>query len=235
MAIYSEDTIYGINVALNEAKLLGVEFHQDKEAVAVSFAPLAIDENGQLPADNRVLFVFSPVGKFVASYRLGRWDDSTAPTVKFEPKQIFDKIEEFGHRSIYGWEFIDCNRKSESWLDKLSFEYISVDKHGREHSIELFQEGVDKHIDVKIWFDEFEIFTPKYDKVEIQAFIDNGKRAWDGIYYGNASDIFGIYPLKANTILSKSTGENAVNNTGTRFHVKPKHHKFKELWRKLWK
>lgn len=62
MATYSDDIINGINVALNEATLLGVEFHRDKEIVAVSFAPVAIDENGQVPTDNRVQFVFKPVG-----------------------------------------------------------------------------------------------------------------------------------------------------------------------------
>ena len=52
MATYSDDIINGINVALNEATLLGVEFHRHKEIVAVTFAPVAIDENGQVPAES---------------------------------------------------------------------------------------------------------------------------------------------------------------------------------------
>lgn len=236
MATYPEDIINGINVALNEATLLGIEFHRDKEIVAVTFAPVAIDENGQIPADNRVQFVFKPIGKFIASYRLGHWDDKTAPTIKFEPEQILEKVEEFGHCSIYGWEFIDCKKESDySWLDKLSFDFNSENNHGRQHSIELFQEGGDKHIDIKIWFDEFEIFTPNYDKVEFQAFIDNGKRGWDGIYNGNASDKFGIYPLKDDTKISQPTSEHTVNNTGTRIHGQPKQNRLKELWSKIWK
>lgn len=75
--------------------------------------------------------------------------------MKFEPEQILEKVEEYGHGSIFGWEFIDCKKESDySGLDKLSFEYNSVDNYGREHSIELFQEGCDKHIDIKIWFEE---------------------------------------------------------------------------------
>jgi len=197
MATYSEYIINGTNLALNEATLLGVEFHRDKEIVVASLKPVAIDQNGHVPTDNRVQFVFKPVGKFIASYRLGHWNDKTAPLIKFEPEEILEKVEQFGHCPIYGWEFIDCKEESDcSWLDKLSFDFNSLNNHGREHSIELFQEGGDKHIDIKIWFDEFEIYNPKYEKVELQTFIDNGKRGWDAVYNGNASDTFGIYPLK---------------------------------------
>ena len=234
MATYSEEIINGTNVALNEATLLGIQFNRDKEIVAVGFAPVAIDENGQVPADNRVQFVFKPVGKFIASYRLGHWDDKTAPTIKFEPEQIFEKVEEFGHSPIYGWEFIDCKKESNnSWLDKLSFEFNAENNQGRQHSIDLFQEYGDKHIDIKIWFDEFEIYTPQYDKIEFQTFIDNGKRGWDGIYNGKASDSFGIYPLKDNTKFTPPT-RNAINESGRIIERQPKQKLITKLWRKLW-
>jgi len=234
MATYSEEIVNGINVALNEATLLGVEFHRDKEIVAVSFSPVAIDENGQVPSDNRIQFIFKPVGKFIASYRLGHWDDKAAPTIMFEPEQILEKVEEFGHCSIYGWEFIDCKKESDySWLDKLSFDFNSPNTEGRQHSIELFQEGCGKHIDIKIWFDEFEIYTSTYDKIEFQTFIDNGKRGWDGIYNGNASDSFGIYPVKDDTKISAAT-RNAVNDNGRIIEGKPKQNIMTKFWRKLW-
>ena len=43
-----------------------------------SFLPVAIDKSEQVPADSRVQFVFKPIGKFIASYRLGHWDDKAA-------------------------------------------------------------------------------------------------------------------------------------------------------------
>ncbi|MBN8699578.1 MAG: hypothetical protein J0L54_08185 [Chitinophagales bacterium] len=195
MATFSQDIIDGINLALNEATILGVEFQKEKEIVVVTFSPVALDINGQVPTDNRVQFVFKPIGKFIASYRLGRWDDKSAQVVKFEPEQILEKVEEFKHVSIYGWEFINCNDENH-WLDRLSFDFNSENQHGRQNTIDLFQDGGNKHIDMKIWFDDFEIVNPKYEKIELQTFIDNGKRGWDGIYYGNASDKFGIYPAK---------------------------------------
>ena len=229
----SEETLYGLNVALNEATLLGIEFHRDKEIVAVSFAPVAIDNKGQVPEDNRVQFVFKPVGKFIASYRLGHWDDKTAPTVKFEPDEILEKVEEFGHCAIYGWEFFDCKNESDySWLDKLSFDFNSTNNHGRQHSIELFQEGGDKHIDIKIWFDEFEIFNPKFDRIDIQTFIDNGKRGWDGIYNGNASTTFNIFPLKGDNENSQAT-KNTVKESGIIIEGKKEQSTINKLWKKL--
>ena len=228
----SEETLYGLNVALNEATLLGIEFHRDKETVAVSFAPVAVDINGQVPEDNRVQFVFKPDGKFIASYRLGHWDDKTAPTVKFEPENIFEKVQEFGHCAIYGWEFIDCKKQSnDNWQDRLSFSFDSPNKQGRQHTIDLFQEGGDKHIDIKIWFDELEIFNPKYEKIEFQTFIDNGKRGWDGVYDGTTSDKFHIYPA-ATAKLDFETKE-TNNNSGTILEGKKEQSTISKLWTKL--
>ena len=161
------------------------------------FSPIALDESGQIPEENRVQFIFKPIGKFIASYRLGDWNDRTAPVIEFEPNQILEKVKEFGGCPIYGREFFDCKQESDyDWLNKLSFEYKSPNNHGYQHSIELFQAGANMSIDIKFWFDEFELFTPKYEKIELQAFINNGKRGWDGIYDGTASDKFFIYPYK---------------------------------------
>jgi hypothetical protein len=33
-----------------------------------------MDKDGNVPEDNRLLFIFKPVGRFVASYRKGHWD-----------------------------------------------------------------------------------------------------------------------------------------------------------------
>jgi hypothetical protein len=195
METFTEDIIDGINLALNEATILGIEFQKEKEIVTVTFSPVALDDNGEIPTDNRVKFVFKPVGKFIASYRLGRWDDKSAQVVKFDPEQIFEKVEEFKHLSIYGWEFINCKNEN-AWFDKLSFDFNSEKSQGRRNTIDLFQDGGNKHIDIKIWFDDFEIFNAKHEKIELQTFIVNGKRGWDGIYNGNSSDKFGIYPAK---------------------------------------
>ena len=47
-----------IGLALNEATMLGVEFDKEKNLVACSFALVAMDKDGNVPEDNRFLFIF---------------------------------------------------------------------------------------------------------------------------------------------------------------------------------
>ena len=81
-----EELRHKIGLSLNEATILGVEFDEEKKLVSVSFAVIAMDKNGNVPNDNRLLFIFKPVGRFIASYRKGHWDDKNATIEKFEPK-----------------------------------------------------------------------------------------------------------------------------------------------------
>ena len=67
------------------------------------------------------------------------------------------------------------------------------------------------------------LYLTKYNSnnemIELQTFIENGKRAWDGIYNGNASDKFGIYPVNNNTeIPPTETNQNPIT----------------KIWKKLW-
>jgi hypothetical protein len=196
--LFTTEIKQGINIALNEAQILGIEFDKDKEIVAVTFAPIAIDQDGKVPTDNRVQFVFNPVGRFVASYKTGRWDDDNAKILKFEPQDIFNKVQEFNHSPIYGWKFIDVDDKEfNKWKNKLSFDYTSNQHNGLRHTINLFQDGNSKTINIKIWFDNFEIFDSNYNKINLETFIENGKRGWDAVYgHDPAAKGFGIFPIK---------------------------------------
>jgi hypothetical protein len=220
-----EELKHKIGLALNEATILGVEFDEEKRLVSVSFAVVAMDKNGNVPDDNRLLFVFKPVGRFIASYRNGHWDDKNANIEKFEPKDILEIIQRFKGQAIYGWEFVNCGDKDfDTWKDRLSFDYSTGDNIGLTNTIDLFQEGGDKHIDFRIWFDDFEILTPKYDKVELQDFIDNGKRGWDAVYENNEKmGNFGIIP---------ATTENAQKLQKT-FSEMTNEQKLKNWWTKL--
>jgi hypothetical protein len=92
-------------VALNEAQLLGIEFNKDRELIAATFSPVVVARDGTIPADKRVQFLFAPIGRFIASYRLGRWNDENAKVKEFEPERIFDEVKEFGCLPIYGWNY----------------------------------------------------------------------------------------------------------------------------------
>lgn len=217
-----------IGIALNEATLLGVEFDEGKSLVACSFAVIAMNKDGNVLQDNRLLFIFKPVGRFVASYRNGRWDDKNAIVEKFAPKDILEVVQRFHGQAIYGWDFINCGDKDfDSWKDRLSFDYSTGDNIGLTNTIDLFQEDIDKHIDLRIWFDDFEILTPTYNKIELKDFIENGKRGWDAIYENNEKmGNFGIIPAtkenkqKLKTAINNLTGEQQPINWWTKFKDK---------------
>jgi hypothetical protein len=179
--------------------LLGIEFNKKKEAIAATFSPVALTPDGAISSDNRVQFVFSPIGRFIASYRLGQWNDENAKVKEFEPEQIFDEVKEFGQLPIYGWKFIDAGDDAYSaWSDRLSFDYKSRHPHGLRHTIDLFQDGLRERIDMRIWFDDLQLFSPKYENIELKDFINNGKRGWDAVHTRkDVSEKYGIYTTKS--------------------------------------
>jgi len=225
-----EDLRHKIGLALNEATILGVEFEKEKNIVSVSFAVISMDKYGNVPEDNRLLFIFKSIGRFVASFRNGHWDDNNATVEKFDPENILEIIQRFRGQAIYGWDFINIGDDDfNNWKDKLSFDYFREDGQGFTNTIDLFQEGGNIHIDLRIWFDDFEILTPKYEKVELEDFIENGKRGWDAIYGNNTKmDNFGIIPAtteneqKLKTTIENFTSEQKPRNWLTKIIEKLK-------------
>ncbi|MCW7494671.1 hypothetical protein ND861_18605 [Leptospira sp. 2 VSF19] len=185
-----------IDLAFNEATLLGIEFKKEKSIVACTFDLITMNKNGEVPKDKRLLFIFKSVGRFVASLRNARWDDSTAKAEIFDYHNIGEVVQKFGARSIYGWEFINRgNEIYDTWKDRLSFDFNSNHTSGLTNTIDLFQENYNKHIDIRIWFDSFDILTPNYESVELEEFLENGKRGWEAIYSNNPRmQSFGIFP-----------------------------------------
>ncbi len=214
-----------IGIALNEAILLGVEFNREKNTVGCSFSLVAMDQDENVPEDNRLLFIFKPVGRFVASYRKKNLEDEKSIIEKFEPESILEVIKKFKGLPIYGWDFI--NRGDEdynTWKELLSFDYSTINVSGMTNTIDLFQDGLNEYIDIRVWFDDFEIFTPKYEPVRLEQFLENGKRGWDAIYANNHKmNNYGIIP---------ATIENKQNLKKT-FAGLQGRQPLKSLWAKL--
>lgn len=223
-----EELRHRIGLALNEATLLGVEYNKEKNLVDCSFALIAMDKDGNVPEDNRLLFIFKPVGRFAASLQNGHWDNKNAEVEKFEPENILEIIQSFKGRSIYGWDFINCGDKDfDTWKDRLSFDYTTGDNIGLTNTIDLFQEGGNRYIDLRIWFDDFEIFTPTYEPVDLEEFLENGKRGWAAVYANNDKmSNFGIIPAtaeneqKLKTAITNLTGEQQPKSWWTKLKDK---------------
>ena len=170
-----------INLALNEATIIGFDFDENKRIVCVTFFPIAIQENGTIPEDNRFLFVFRNVGRLAASLTL----DNGEPAIIFKPNELADKMDEYRYGSIYGWEFID-NKEGlfETWEDNKSFDLVLNNSFAEQHTVDLFQEDNYSHksIILRIWFDYIDIFDSNLQKFDMQLFAENGKRGWTKLY-----------------------------------------------------
>jgi hypothetical protein len=172
----------GLNLALNEAIIVGLDFDEKFRTIYVTFYPVAVQQDRTIPKDNRFLFAFKNVGRLASSLTL----QPETKAIKFDTSELSDKMSEFKNESLYGWEFIDNGEDLifKQWKDNVSFDKIFIDTFEKQHTIDLFQEDKysKKTIDVRIWFDKIEIFDSDLKPFEAQTFIDNGKRGWDKLY-----------------------------------------------------
>jgi hypothetical protein len=172
------------DIALNEATIHGVEFIKEQRTVGCTFGLVSMNEDGKISEDNRLLFILKPIGRIAASLTHKITEKSSETVEKFESDKLFEKVKEFGNQPIYGWDFINSGDEAfEKWSNKLSFDFNYMDKNGLTNTLDLFQEGYgESSIDIRVWFDNIEIFTPSYKSVSIDTFLNNGKRGWDAIY-----------------------------------------------------
>ena len=181
----NNETKRGIGVALNEATLLGAEVSRERRQAAVTFAVLSLPDDGaEPPEDSRVSLSLSRVGRVVASLRRSRWDDDSASAVPFSLGDLLATVQSFGGSPVYGWEFIDIEKGFAGWSGRLSLDE-RLGEGGDTHSLTIFQEGVDRHLDVRIWFDHLRVLRPDHTEIPVEDFIAGGKRWWDGLYSGD--------------------------------------------------
>jgi len=93
--------------------------------------------------------------------------------------EILRVVQSFGGLPIYGWEFFDtADVEVQRWGDRLSLDW-RVGADGTSHSVRFFQEGVDRHLDLIVWFDEFVVRDSAGFEISIPEFVGAGKRWWD--------------------------------------------------------
>lgn len=190
------EQIHGLGIALNEATLLGIEVNKERRIVVVAFVVHMLPKQASSPQEAQVLFVFSSVERVAASLRLGRWDDLKAEVVKFPVGELLTVVQSFGGLPIYGWNFFDVHDEDfPRWSNRLSFDwrYGALDS---KHSLTVFQEGKEKHLDVCLWFDSFVIKDAQGQNLPLEKFIAGGRRWWDGLFNrDHRTDGQGIFPV----------------------------------------
>lgn len=174
----------GLNVAFNESKLNYIDITQEIVVVILDF--LGMDTNNEFPEDSRVKIIFKPYGRIAISSRKGEWDDAQAEIVELDENELNDYFSDLKLDSMYGWEFINIGGKNfEKWSDKLSLDKQTSSEWNKMNTIDLFGEqyGPDAiTIDVRIWFDSFEVFGFDGKKMTTQEFIEKGQSGWNQLY-----------------------------------------------------
>ena len=198
----TEEHKAGLNIAFNESTLLGAEIVPERSLVAVTLDVLSLPPEGPPSDDRRIQMILHPVGRVAASLRLGHWDDDDAKVVPFEAEALLSIVEGF-KSAIYGWEFFDVEAGFDNWRDRLSLDYRSGDD-GNSHSITLFQEDANRHLDLRIWFDQLQLKNPDGQELDVSEVIAGGTRWWDDLYAGGErSRGEGIYPLAEDSVNRK--------------------------------
>lgn len=193
--VIDEELRHRIGLALNEATLHDIKLDKKNSIVTCVFSLITLDKYEKLPDENRFQLVFKPVGRFIASYK--KDVDGSEELQKFEPEGISDVIQSFDKQQIYGWDFVNIEEEFfDKWKDELSFDYSVSAEVGMANTIYLFQEYWKQDIDIRIWFDDFEIFNSKNEQVQLEEFLENGKRGWNAIYRGEGRGRgFGVVPI----------------------------------------
>lgn len=174
----------GIDMALNEATLVGVEVDPLTRVAGLTFSVLSLPASGPPPSDTRVQILLGTVGRVAASLRAGTWDDSSAGALAFQLSELLQVVESFGGGAIYGEEFLDVHdAQIQSWTGRVSLDLTFGKRDGLTHSISLFQEeGSSRYLDLIIWFDQLTIFDPQGREIAVSEFALGGRRWWDAFY-----------------------------------------------------
>jgi hypothetical protein len=193
------EPLTNVDIALNEASWLSLAFNTADRRVTLCFDVLTLPDGLGGEGHELVTMSLNSVGRIVASLRLGRWDDERAEIVRLELAELPAIVESFGASPVYGWEFFDLPGPSwEPWRLRLSLDERWADGAGA-HSVNLFQEGrreaQDRHLDVRIWFDELAVSNEAGKEIPLPEFASGGKRWWDALRTGDDRVRgFGIVP-----------------------------------------
>ena len=180
----SDDLKAGLSVAFNEATLLGFEFDPRRALAGATMSVLSLPAgNGPMPEEPRIQLLFKDVSRLILSLRLGRWDDQAAPVQPVPLEDVLAVVQSFGGLPVYGWEFFDRGERDlAEWGDRLSLDWKSEGGSHAPHSLFLFQEGPDRHLDMSVWFRDMEARRPSGETIPLQEVADAGKRWWDAFH-----------------------------------------------------
>jgi hypothetical protein len=184
------DTIAGLNVALNESTLVAVDFDLVRQRASVTLQLLSLAPAQVSMTKREVELSLSPVGRLIVSLSEG----GAAQQVKIQTVSAL--VESFRGRPIYGWEFIDPPNLNVSALQNpLSLDY-QTGNAGITHVIHLFQQSKKRQLDILMWFNDLSFGGIDGREIPVEEVIMAGKCYWDAVFAGDPrAGGAGIEPL----------------------------------------
>ncbi|MEQ1633051.1 MAG: hypothetical protein ABL997_11810 [Planctomycetota bacterium] len=190
-----EATLSGLDVVLNEADFVGLAFDPVSKVATVTLMTPCL-AGTTAPRQRELQLLLHPVARLVASLRHGHFHDRTAAVEPVTLEQLPDVVRSFGGQPVYGFSFFDQHdAEMAKWGDRLSLDRRDEARTG-SHSVTLFQEGIDRHLDLCIWFDELEALDERGMRIRIEDLVDDGRAWWQAFRAGDHRTTgLGLFPL----------------------------------------
>jgi hypothetical protein len=185
------EDVDGLNVAVNEARLLGIEVDLARKRAIVELSVLTLPESGPAPQDPVRVLHLSPVGRVVIGF------SANGVIQRVASEELSDLVHSFGGQPIYGWEFFGSGTSDLDPVQRVSRD-LRLGEVGLSWKVQLFQESTaGRHLEVCLWFDELHVTDASGSEIGLTDFIAGGKRWWDGAFAGDPrTRDGGIEPLK---------------------------------------
>lgn len=189
---WDEDSRSALEVALNEAEVLGVRVEPQGRWCDLLLHVLALPETGPVHSDaRRVLRLLSP-GEVAVLLRKGSPDGYGPPI----PLSDLDDVESFFESltwtgSMYGWKFLDDPALTADWPPQPSLT-INVRPDPGEHTLFWFNECGRGEPDVEsyciegvVTFDDLQVLDAHGRVLPLETFIADGQRWWEALHNGD--------------------------------------------------
>lgn len=191
---WNESTLSGLGVALNEADLVGVHIDPASRTATVTLLVLSLDNERRA---REIQLLLTPVSRVAASLRCGAWNDPLAAVLPLQLDTLSAAVQSFGGQPIYGWEFFDRHDEELAlWGDRKSLDWRVAGAAPARHSICLFQEGLERHLDLCVWFDDLEVLDERGMRIDLAALIADGEGWWAALRnHDPRTRGHGLFPL----------------------------------------
>jgi hypothetical protein len=190
-----EATLSGLDVVLNEADFVGLAFDPVSKVATVTLMTPCL-AGTTAPRQRELQLLLHPVARLAASLRDGHVADATAAVLPVTVEQLPAVVRSFGGQPVYGFSFFDQHDgEMAKWGNRLSLDRRDESCAGA-HSLTLFQEGLDRHLDLCLWFDDLEVLDERGMRLHLDDLVADARAWWQAFRAGDHRTTgLGLFPL----------------------------------------